>query len=604
MPAPARRRHERPLPPPENETSAPVQPRYRMARTGSQKRLNERPPLTPVALFEEAFHLLRSAPPASWLGYCLGTFPFVLAFLYFWSDMARGLDAQSRCAPEALGLAVLFVWMGTWQSWVGAGLLAQLHGRPRPALSWRSFARQFAFQSGVQAATLALLPPAALVLLPFPWAYAWLTGAGILAWTPAPVRDAAAGPHREARRLAALWPNQNAALFSMATLLALFVYLDVLMGFALLPHLWKAITGVETEFSRSGIWLVLNTTFQAIVLGLTYVVIRPLMLAAYALRIFLGNARTTGMDLRVRFRRAAAAAGKMLPCFLILGLCLGPPAGAARETAAAPRAPVSPAAFDRIAGGILARPEFAWRLPRLRRTNRRHSSFLAAFVRDMLHTLGRWFAKVWEMLNRFLRMMRDWFRHLFRHAGGPRTPRSARESRTMLAMLAWILLVAALGFAAWLVVNSWRRRRRTPKPGPKIEVEPEPEPDLEADYVPPQDLPYRRWLDKAAELARNGEFRLAVRALHLAALGILAEHRLLQPSRSKTDGEYRREVQRHGHAYPLAPALFLELSNGFERVWYGRHPAGPEHVARARDRVEQLARLFPAAAPSQPENPS
>ena len=49
-------------------------------------------------LFEEAVHLLRMAPAATLGWYSLGAVPFILALLYFWTDMSWSADARRDCA--------------------------------------------------------------------------------------------------------------------------------------------------------------------------------------------------------------------------------------------------------------------------------------------------------------------------------------------------------------------------------------------------------------------------------------------------------------------------------------------------------------------------
>ena len=56
-------------------------------------------------LIEDAVHLLREAPLGVHLAYHVGTAPFLLALLWFWSDMTRGAFADQRCARSALAPA-------------------------------------------------------------------------------------------------------------------------------------------------------------------------------------------------------------------------------------------------------------------------------------------------------------------------------------------------------------------------------------------------------------------------------------------------------------------------------------------------------------------
>ena len=69
-----------------------------------------------LELIEEAVHLLRVSPLALPGSYYLGSLPFVLGFLYFWADMSRGSSAHKHCASSAFAVALLFLWMKTWQA--------------------------------------------------------------------------------------------------------------------------------------------------------------------------------------------------------------------------------------------------------------------------------------------------------------------------------------------------------------------------------------------------------------------------------------------------------------------------------------------------------
>ncbi|MBI5063199.1 MAG: hypothetical protein HZB87_06985 [Desulfatitalea sp.] len=68
-----------------------------------------------LGLVERAVHLLRKEGGAL-ADYYIGTLPFILALLFFWSDMSRNPYAELYCAPAAGGLALLFVWMKLWHA--------------------------------------------------------------------------------------------------------------------------------------------------------------------------------------------------------------------------------------------------------------------------------------------------------------------------------------------------------------------------------------------------------------------------------------------------------------------------------------------------------
>ena len=82
--------------------------------------------LSALGLIEEAVHLLRQAPAGLFACYYLGAAPFVLGLLYFGADMSRGAYAHRHLAEASLGLALLFVWMKTWQSVYSNSILQRL----------------------------------------------------------------------------------------------------------------------------------------------------------------------------------------------------------------------------------------------------------------------------------------------------------------------------------------------------------------------------------------------------------------------------------------------------------------------------------------------
>src|ERR1044071_824123 len=82
-----------------------------------------------IEIVEQGFHLLRTAPVPFFLSYYMGTVPFVLGLLFFWSDMSRGAFAEERLAGETVGLMALFIWMKTWQALFTRQLHGQLAGR-------------------------------------------------------------------------------------------------------------------------------------------------------------------------------------------------------------------------------------------------------------------------------------------------------------------------------------------------------------------------------------------------------------------------------------------------------------------------------------------
>jgi len=102
--------------------------------------------------------------------------------------------------------------------------------------------------------------------------------------------------------------------------------------------------------------------------------------------------------------------------------------------------------------------------------------------------------------------------------------------------------------------------------------------------------PHAAWLTDAEAALNAGDYRAALRALHMAALMRLDEAGQIRYVDSRTDGRFVRAL-RDGGRDDLADALG-RLSRLFAYCWYGMAPAGPAEYAAASEqwmRLEALA---------------
>src|SRR5688572_17068052 len=126
-----------------------------------------------IELIEEGSDLLRAAPFSTLASYYIGTLPFMLAGLYFWSEMSSGVFAEQRLFAGATGLCVLFVWMKCWQAVFARKLFARLMGEPEPRWDRRRIGRILFAQTVLQPSGLFLLPLSMAILMPFAWVLAF-----------------------------------------------------------------------------------------------------------------------------------------------------------------------------------------------------------------------------------------------------------------------------------------------------------------------------------------------------------------------------------------------------------------------------------------------
>lgn len=528
-----------------------------------------------IDCLEQALALLRAAPPRLAAAYGFGSIPFLLALVDFWADMSRSASAPERLSAASLRLALLFVWMKVWQAVFSTNLLRRLAGTDSPPWTLRRVGRVIALQATAQATGLVVLPVAAVLTIPFGWAFAFYQnlsalGDGLESW---------GATVRKARRLACVWPAHNHRLLGIISIFWGFVALNVAVALAAAPGLLRGLTGAEIA-GGSGPWLFLNTTFLVVVLALSWLCIDPLVKTAYVLRCFYGESLQTGEDLRAEIRAFAGAGGLRRAGFLAALLLIAAPA------AAEVRAGISPEALDRAIEETVARDEFAWRLPRERAEKPQEQGLLAEFLQGALQYAADGLQKLGEWLGRVLK----WFESLF-----PKEETEANKE-SLIDIIAWrqgLLLLVSLVAACLAGVWLWRRRGRH-RPGedgaaPAVSSAP----DLTQVDVAADRLPADGWIALARELAARGEWRLCLRALYLAGLSDLAGRDLLRLAPWKSNREYERELSRTARDHGETTEAFGQMVTLFERVWYGRHLADER---AARDFTLHLGRIRPGVA--------
>ena len=244
----------------------------------------------PIQLIEEAVHVLRRGPVSVPAAYYIGTLPFMIRLLYFWADMSRSASAADRLTTASLSLALLFVWMKLWQSLFVQGIKARLGREAPPSPSAGSILRTAGVQAIVHGTGLILLPLSLVPALPFGWVFAFYQSAHMPDSRETP---GLRGTCRTAWRMARLWPGQNHLVLALFCLLGGVVFINFGLTLFFIPYLVRSLLGIETMFTLSGIHL-LNTTFLATVLCLSWLAVDPLVKTVYALRCYYGLSLRTG----------------------------------------------------------------------------------------------------------------------------------------------------------------------------------------------------------------------------------------------------------------------------------------------------------------------
>jgi hypothetical protein len=536
-----------------------------------------------LVLAEQAICLLRRKGAAALVYYYLGSLPFVLALLYFWSDMSRNAYAGWYCAPAAAGLALLFIWMKYWHVRCCRRLFSLLQAAPEEAWPWRRNLTVAARQALLQSTGFVILPVSMMMAFPLGWVYAFYQN---LCALEAPETRSVAALTRQAIHQAALWPGQNHLFLSVISLFGLIVALNLAVALVMLPSLLRTLAGIETVFTLSGMHI-LNTTLLAVLGALSYLCVDPILKTAYVLRCFHGQSRHSGDDIRIglkAFTKSGLAAVIIIAGLLVTDLRAAPPPGGQSR----PNPPLSNQAYvrqlDEAIESVLKQPRFAWRMPRDRiEADQAQQSWPAAalaWTRERLKALI-------EPLIRWITSFLDWLKKYFPTPKLP-TPEAGADRRGMIKTI-FILIGLGISVALAVMLWHWWKGLKSVKSVPTPVVGKEP--DVGDENVSAQDLPADEWLTLARELMAGQSWQLALRALYLSVLALLADQRRVKLARHKSNLEYYRELARRAHAEPELLHLFKQCMQAFEKAWYGLHDVSEaqwHEVLSLRTRIAEI----------------
>lgn len=524
-------------------------------------------------LIEEATALLRSTSKATLAVYYVGAIPFVMAFLYFWTDMSRNPFARQHSNEFALGVALSFIWMKFWQARFSARLRAEHTMRPLPRWSWRQSLQVFLVQTMLHSIGLFVLLLSAVLVLPLAWVYAFYQNVTVLA-----------DPDLSGSRLrknawaqAALWPWSNHIMLGMFLLFGLFVFVNWMGIFLFAPSLIKMLLGVETAFSRSPSSIVNSTSVMA-AFWMTYLCADPILKAAYVLRCFYGESRRSGEDLKTELRHDGLPE-RVLVLVLVALITLGSWGTVSRAQAqgaspAAERSSIDPTILDQKIDTVIHESRYTWRMPRTAPPEAEDGilkRFLMAtfrFLRNAIRTVADW-------IERLL----DWI-----FGGSDQSSKLSAFDRLSRA-LPYMLVLLAAGVLIAIGFRVWRRKNA---PVAVAEAVVTAAPDIADESVGADQLPEDGWSTLGRDLLERGEYRLAIRAFYLATLAHLAKRNLIGIARFKSNRDYEIELRRRAHAIPGMLTLFGENLFIFERSWYGLHDVNRELVQQFAATVDRI----------------
>lgn len=563
-----------------------------------------------ISLMEEAFHLVRSSWADLAWRYYLGSIPWMLGFLYFVADMSRSSLAIRDAALASLGMGLLWAWKLRWQARYCEGLWRRLEGEgdARQSGSGQRRGASLAALWLMHAFRLPVLLISIVTVAPLGWVIAAWENAVVLTFTVdlggRPLHSLAS----RSLRLSHFHWGRNHSILLIFLVAALVTWLNIVVTFLVLPNIADSVFGIESLFSTNPEAALGNTTFLLGTFLLVQLVLGPFFHGVYVLRCFSAESRSTGADLlgrlrRFRQERKQAEANLMAPdriaiaLILVLGgLFLISGVGQTAETSLTPES----TRFQEEITKVLEQKRYQWRLPRrvLAPEIQAEHGWLVQQVKEIARGTRRMAKTVWEWIDKtILKRMNE---------RGKRTPKTdidpSQWSRGVSSVISIILLLLLIALVSWLIAVYLRHQKGkkalavgvTSQGGDIRTV------NLASDDLLASQFAEDEWLSLAREQIARGEQRLAVRALFLATLAHLGERGMLRIERSRSNGDYRKDLRIRARTMSDLLRAFDENTLLFERVWYGMHKVGASSIETYlanHGRIVATAALAPSVRP-------
>lgn len=230
----------------------------------------------------------------------------------------------------------------------------------------------------------------------------------------------------------------------------------------------------------------------------------------------------------------------------------------------------------------MKRDEFAWRLPR-QKPPEANEGIISRFLDDAGRVSWGWVKQVGKWTEKLMEKIRDWMPkyHPSEESSGP----SLSDLSEALKAVLWVLCAIIVCILVWFFwKNRSALRRRTPVRAVTTAILP----DLSSEDLLASQLPEDEWLKLARSMIEKGDFRLAVRALYLAALAHLGGRELISIARHKSNRDYQRELIRRARTQENLLVAFGESVSIFEGAWYGMHETSQATTDQFTNYLERI----------------
>lgn len=142
----------------------------------------------------------------------------------------------------------------------------------------------------------------------------------------------------------------------------------------------------------------------------------------------------------------------------------------------------------------------------------------------------------------------------------------------------WFLLAAAVVLFGYFAIRHFQWRSALKRKSKAMLEEDEPERTLD------------EWLAQADQLAQQGRYREAVRAMYLSCLLKFDEANVARFIRAETNWEHLNRIQMSSRRPPNID--FLPPTRAFDNIWYGHHVRGQQDVDEFKAWYQEITAIL------------
>ena len=544
-----------------------------------------------IQSISEGFYLLKKLPISCWLWYYVGTIPFVLLLIQFWTAMVHDTNGIHFLPVYAFTLSVCFIWMKGWHSFFYRSVFQFFSSNDESVkkINLKLVIIQFRYQFwGIFLLPISLLTGFFPIIYTY---YQFLSMLGEKIKYPnfrKKVWDYA--KQNYGKNLLINWLlNPWQLLLGFALMLVFipilqeyfvgvpyiyflpicflvlfplnpfgfFVSLNLLLAMMMIPYFLRIFFNIQSMHVIAQSYMI-HSTFLVVLAGLTFVILDPFIKVVYALRYFQLQSQTSGTDLIRRLNQLK----KIFPIIVFLFLI-----SICQNTLYANNVSPSPDDYQIISEvnelesaieNEINKSEYQW----WNEQDKQKELVEKNIFHRIIGSIARSFHKGMVWIKNIIKKIINFFD---RRKPASNSTKPAKNWKSNVKILLYVLsaIIIILLIKLLFKINSNTKKSITEQ----ATIVPD-QPDINDENIDIEQYEEDDWKIIAKEFLEKGQYGYAIRALHISLLKKLADKHWIRPKKFKSVRDYHREILLQ--AEKEIATFYFNGMKMYEESWFGK----------------------------------